>query len=205
MRRRKVPAAKTQAEAATGDGPSARDRLLAAAGELFYRQGIRSVGVDEIVAKADVAKMSLYRSFPSKDVLAAAYLEAVDQRYWRWWDETVARHPGDPRAQLRALFRSLVRRTTRADWRGCPFTNAATEFPEPDHPARLVAEANKRELRRRLLGVVRAAGARHPARLADELLLLVEGAYVSGQTFGPDGPATAAAEAADALIAAASR
>jgi AcrR family transcriptional regulator len=205
MRRRKVPAAKMQAEATTGHEPSARDRLLAAAGELFYRQGIRSVGVDEIVAKADVAKMSLYRSFPSKDVLAAAYLEAVDGRYWRWWDETVARHPGDARAQLRALFRSLVRRTTRADWRGCPFTNAATEFPEPDHPARLVAEANKRELRRRLLGVVRAAGARRPALLADELLLLVEGAYVSGQTFGPDGPAAAAAEAADALIAAATQ
>jgi AcrR family transcriptional regulator len=203
MRRRKVPAAKMQAEAATGEEPSARDRLLAAASELFYRQGIRSVGVDDIVAKADVAKMSLYRSFPSKDVLAAAYLQAVDRRYWRWWDETVARHPGDPPAQLRALFRSLVRRTTRADWRGCPFTNAATEFPEPDHPARLVAEANKRELRRRLLGVVRAAGARRPALLADELLLLVEGAYVSGQTFGSDGPAAAAAEAADALIAAA--
>ena len=203
MRRRKVPAAKMQAEAATGDEPSARDRLLAAAGELFYRQGIRSVGVDDIVAKADVAKMSLYRSFPSKDVLAAAYLQAVDRRYWGWWDETVARHPGDPRAQLRALFRSLVRRTTRADWRGCPFTNAATEFPEPDHPARRVAEANKRELRRRLLDVVRAAGARRPALLADELLLLVEGAYVSGQTFGSDGPAAAAAEAADALIAAA--
>jgi AcrR family transcriptional regulator len=203
MRRRKVPAAKMQAEGATGDEPSARDRLLAAAGELFYRQGIRSVGVDEIVAKADVAKMSLYRSFPSKDVLAAAYLEAVDRRYWRWWDETVARHPGDPCAQLRALFRSLVRRTTRADWRGCPFTNAATEFPERDHPARLVAEANKRELRRRLLGIVRAAGARRPAQLADQLLLLVEGAYVSGQTFGPEGPAAAATEAADALIAAA--
>ncbi|HUC65321.1 MAG TPA: TetR/AcrR family transcriptional regulator [Stellaceae bacterium] len=205
MRRRKVPAAKMQTEAAAGDEPSARDRLLAAAGELFYRQGIRSVGVDDIVARADVAKMSLYRSFPSKDGLAAAYLQAVDRRYWRWWDETVARHPGDPRAQLRALFRSLVRRTTRADWRGCPFTNAATEFPEPDHPARLVAEANKRELRRRLLDVVRAAGARRPALLADELLLLVEGAYVSGQTFGPDGPTAAAAEAADALIAAATQ
>lgn len=202
MRRRKAAPAKTPKDAAA-DEPSARDRLLAAAGELFYRQGIRSVGVDEIVAKADVAKMSLYRSFPSKDVLAAAYLEATDRRYWRWWDEAVARHPGDPRAQLAALFRGLARRTTSAEWRGCPFTNAATEFPERGHPARRVAEANKRELRRRLLALCREAGARRPALLADELVLLFEGAYASAQTLGPDGPAAAVAEAAEALIAAA--
>lgn len=202
MRRRKAAPAKTPKDAAA-DEPSARDRLLAAAGELFYRQGIRSVGVDEIVAKADVAKMSLYRSFPSKDGLAAAYLEATDRRYWRWWDEAVARHPGDPRAQLAALFRGLARRTTGAEWRGCPFTNAATEFPEHGHPARRVAEANKRELRRRLLALCREAGARRPALLADELVLLFEGAYASAQTFGPDGPAAAVVDAAEALIAAA--
>lgn len=199
MRRRKTTAAKMPAEA------SARERLLAAAGELFYRQGIRSVGVDEIVARADVAKMSLYRSFPSKDVLAASYLEAVDGRYWRWWEEIMARHAGDPRGQLRALFRGLARRTTRSDWRGCPFTNAATEFPEPDHPARRVAEANKRELRRRLAELARAAGARRPALLADQLLLLFEGAYSAGQTLGPDGPAASVAEAAETLVAAATR
>ena len=203
MRRRKTSAAKLPADPAAAGEPSARDKLLAAAGDLFYRRGIRSVGVDDIVAKADVAKMSLYRSFPSKDVLAAAYLEAADRRYWRWWDDTVARHPGDPAAQLGALFHSLVRRTTRADWRGCPFSNAATEFPEPDHPARRVAEANKHELRRRFIALARAARARRPAHLADQLLLLVEGAYVSAQTFGPDGPAATAADAADALIAAA--
>jgi AcrR family transcriptional regulator len=203
MRQRKTRAAKMPREAAAE--PSARERLLAAAGELFYRQGIRSVGVDDIIARADVAKMSLYRSFPSKDELAAAYLEAIDRDYWRRWDETVAKHGGEPREQLRALFRVLVRWTTRADWRGCPFTNAATEFPEPGHPARRIAEANKAELRRRLAGLCRAAGARRPAHLADELLLLFEGAYVSAQTFGPDGPASAAADAAEALLAAATQ
>lgn len=203
MRRRKATAAKMPKDRTADSEPSARERLLAAAGELFYRQGIRSVGVDEIVAKADVAKMSLYRSFPSKDVLAASYLEAVDRRYWRWWDEAAARHPDDPRALLRTLFRGLVKRTTSAEWRGCPFTNAATEFPEPDHPARRVAEANKRELRRRFVALCRALGARRPALLADQFVLLFEGAYASAQTFGPAGPAAAAAEAADALIEAA--
>ena len=179
-----------------------RERLLAVAGDLFYRQGIRSAGVDEIVAEANVAKMSLYRSFASKDELAAAYLEERDERYWRWWDSTVARHPGAPRRQLKALFQSLAERTTRPNWRGCPFTNAATEFPEADHPARKIAEANKRELHRRLRALAGAAGARRPAALADQLVLLFEGAYTCAQTFGAEGPAKSVAAAAAALVAA---
>jgi AcrR family transcriptional regulator len=198
MRERKPAAAKTASP--QGDDRSARERLLAVAGELFYRQGIRSVGVDEIVACADVAKMSLYRSFSSKDELVAAYLRDRNERYWRWWDGVTARHPGHPREQLRGLFRSLARRATRSDWRGCPFTNAATEFPEPDHPGRRVAEANKRELRLRLRELARRAGAREPALLADQLVLLFEGAYSSAQTFGANGPAAAVADAAAALI-----
>jgi AcrR family transcriptional regulator len=198
MRRRKPAAAKTAEP--EGDDRPARERLLAAAGELFYRQGIRSVGVDEIVASADVAKMSLYRSFASKDELVAAYLRERDERYWRWWDEVTSRHPGEPREQLSGLFRALAKRTTRSDWRGCPFTNAATEFPEPGHPGRQVAEANKRELRRRLRELARRVGAREPMLLADQLVLLFEGAYISGQTFGANGPAAAVAEAAEALL-----
>lgn len=202
MRRRKAVPAKTLKVEDGALAPSARERLLDAAGDLFYRQGIRSVGVDEIVARADVAKMSLYRSFPSKDDLAAAYLEAHDALYWDRWDGMVARHRGDPREQLRALFRGLARRATRPDWRGCPFTNAATEFPEPDHPARKVAERHKHELRQRLLDLARALDARRPAQLADQLVLLFEGAYSSAQTFGATGPAGAVADAAEALIAA---
>jgi hypothetical protein len=125
-----------------------------------------------------------------------------DERYWRWWDGIVAKHPGDPRRQIEALFLSLAERTTHPKWRGCPFTNAATEFPEPDHPARKIAEANKRELQRRLRALAEATGARRPAALADQLVLLFEGAYTTAQTFGSDGPAKAVADAADALVAA---
>jgi AcrR family transcriptional regulator len=202
MQRPKPGPAKIRKSEEGALAPSARERLLEAAENLFYRQGIRSVGVDEIVACADVAKMSLYRSFPSKDELVAAYLEGRDARYWGWWDDVAARYPDDAREQLRALFRGLARLATRADWRGCPFTNAATEFPEPAHPARKVAERNKHELRRRLLELARALKAKRPAQLADQLVLLFEGAYSSAQTFGPTGPAGAVAEAADALVAA---
>ena len=204
MQRRKRTSAKPQSVRAR-ERP-ARERLLAVASDLFYRRGIRSVGIDEIIAAADVAKMSLYRSFRSKDELVAAYLRELDRDYWRRWDAAVARHPGSPRDQLKELFRTLERWTTRPDWRGCPFTNAATEFPEPDHPARRVAEANKRELRRRLQKLARAAaGTRNAPALADQLMLLFEGAYSSAQTCGPRGPAGAVAKAADALLAAALR
>jgi len=203
MRRGKTATAKTAPQAGKGGGEllAPRERLLAVASDLFYRQGIRSVGVDEIVAEANVAKMSLYRSFASKDELAAAYLIERDERYWRWWDGIVAKHADDPRRQIEALFRSLAERTTHPQWRGCPFTNAATEFPEADHPARKIAEANKRELRRRLRVLAEAMGARRPAALADQLVLLFEGAYTTAQTFGSDGPAKAVADAADALVA----
>jgi AcrR family transcriptional regulator len=178
----------------------ARERLLDAADALFYRRGIRSVGIDEVIAEAGVAKMSLYRSFPSKDELVAAYLERRDAAYWRWWDKVVARHPGDPRAQLLAIFEGIARVATRPHWRGCPFTNAATEFPDPDHPGRRVADANKRELRRRLAALAAEAGAADPGALADSLVLLAEGAYSSGMTFGPHGPAASLVAAAAALV-----
>ena len=95
---------------------------------------------------------------------------------------------------------SVGERTTRADYRGCPFTNAATEFPEPDHPGRAISAENKRELRARLRGLAAAIGARDPAVLADQLFLLIEGAYASGQIIGRDGPALNIAAAADALV-----
>lgn len=191
------------AEAERTDEKPARERLLDVAGELFYRRGIRSVGIDEIIASAGVAKMSLYRNFLSKDELVAAYLARRNEQYWRWWDRVVARHKGAPRAQLRALFAATRKKAAQPGWRGCPFTNAATEFPEPDHPARRVAEANKRLLRQRLGDLARDAGARDPASLADQLTLLFEGTYSSAQSFGRDGPAAAVTRAAEAIIAAA--
>jgi AcrR family transcriptional regulator len=186
-----------------GEEASARERLLAVAHDLFYREGIRSVGIDEIIAAADVAKMSLYRSFASKDELVAEYLRERDARYWEWWDGVMARHPDDPHAQILGLFRALAKLPARPGWRGCPFTNAATEFPERDHPARRVAENNKRELRRRLRALAKASGARDAEALGDQLVLLFEGVYSSGPTFGSSSPAARVVTAAEAILAAA--
>jgi AcrR family transcriptional regulator len=127
----------------------ARDRILAAANELFYWQGIRAIGIDTVIEKAGVAKMSLYRAFPSKDDLVAAYLEDLNRRYWIWWDEVTGRHPGDPRAQLLAVFQALGKFTRGPAYRGCAFINAAVEFHDRSHPGHAVAESHKREVRRR--------------------------------------------------------
>jgi len=185
--------------------PRAADRIRQTARELFYRQGIRAVGVDAIVEQAGVTKPSLYRSFSSKDDLAASYLRDYDASFWARFEAAVAAHPGDPRAQLRSFLAPVAARAARHGYRGCGLTNAAVEYPEPGHPARLVAEANKRELRRRLTAMAAEMGAADPETLGDGLLLLIEGAYVSGQLFGKGGPARAVAEVADRLIAASLR
>ena len=180
----------------------AADRIRRTARDLFYRLGIRAVGVDEIASRSGVTKPSLYRSFASKDALAAAYLEDYDRDFWARFEDTI-KGETEPRAQLRAFFVRLTERATQKNYRGCGLTNAAVEFPEPDHPARRVAERHKRGLRARLESMAADMGAAEPARLADGLLLLIEGAYASAQLFGEDGPARSVADAADALIEAA--
>src|SRR5437762_1568894 len=89
--------------------PSARKRIFDTASELFYRRGIRGVGVETIAAKADTTKMSLYRSFPSKDELVAEWLRAHDANFWSEWDAMQSRHPGDARKQLGAAFAMLTK------------------------------------------------------------------------------------------------
>jgi len=180
--------------------PRAAEKILGVARDLFYREGIRAIGVDEIVRKAGVTKPSLYRSFPSKDELAASYLRQYDLEFWARFDEAVATHPGNPRAQVVAFLERVARRSQKKGYRGCGLTNAAVEYPEESHPARTVSEDNKKKLRRRLRAMAEDMGARDPDVLGDGLLLLIEGAYISAQLFGSGGPSKAVARNADLLI-----
>jgi len=179
---------------------TARDRLAAVAADLFYRKGIHAVGIEEIVKEAGVAKISLYRSFASKDDLIAAYLEDLRVRFWRTWDEKFARFDGNPRAQLNAIMKYLADWTTRPGYRGCPFINYCAEFPDASHPGRKVSDDTMREMRQRFLRIAESLGVARPRQLADSLLLLVEGAYAISQTLSdPDGPGRALIWAARAL------
>src|SRR3569833_2891892 len=105
----------------------AADKIKATAQELFYRDGIRAVGVDEIVTRAGVTKPSLYRSFGSKDELPVAVLHESETGFWLRWDEAMSAHGGDARAQLLAFFQRLADRSSKEDYRGCSLTNAAVE------------------------------------------------------------------------------
>lgn len=179
--------------------PRAADRIRASARELFYREGIRAVGVDEIVQRAGVTKPSLYRAFPSKDDLAAAYLSDYDREFWPRFEKPDGKSHPDARAQVLAYIRELAKRAAREGYRGCGLSNAAVEYPGHTHPARLVAETHKKALRQRLRELAAEMGARDPRALGDGLMLLIEGIYVTGQ-LSAGGPAQSALAVAEALI-----
>ena len=168
------------------EGISPRERILAAASDLFYRHGIRAVGVEAIAEAAKTNKMTLYRHFPSKDELVAEYLRCLAEKAKSNWDRREADHPGDPLAQVRAWLEEMAARVTSGE-RGCPLANAAVELPDKDHPARRVIEAFKTAQRERLIQLCAAAALEEPELLADELFLLLEGARVTAQSMGPRG------------------
>jgi len=169
------------------EGISPRARILAAASDLFYRHGIRAVGVETIAEVAKTNKMTLYRHFSSKDELVAEYLRQLAETATSAWDRREAEHPGDPLAQVRAWLKEMADRVVYADERGCALANAAVELPEKDHPARSVIEAFKAGQRERLIQICAAAGIDEPELLAEELFLLLEGARVTAQSMGPKG------------------
>ncbi|HTA37495.1 MAG TPA: TetR/AcrR family transcriptional regulator [Candidatus Acidoferrales bacterium] len=185
------------------DQASVRDRLLDTANDLFYQEGVRAVGVDLVVERSGVAKTSLYRHFATKDDLVAAVLERDDAAFWVRWDAIAREHAGDPSAELHAQLRWIAQYVAGPKYRGCPFLNVATEFPSSDHPARVVALRNKNDLRRRLSLLAKRMKVRKHEALADQLLLLIDGAYVDGQLFGKTGPARSFLAAARALVTAA--
>jgi AcrR family transcriptional regulator len=161
---------------------TARERILATASELFYREGIRAIGVDTIVERSGVSKTSLYRLFPSKDALIAAVIAERDRSFWAWWDRIEKQHADDPRALLDALLSRIAERIAHAAYRGCPFLNLMAEFPDQNHPGRVIARSNKEELRTRLATIVAKLGASDPNRVASQIALIINGAYATGLT-----------------------
>jgi AcrR family transcriptional regulator len=155
--------------------PSARRKLLDTAAELFYREGIGITGVDRISAAAGVSKRSLYQHFGSKDALVAAALAdhgpAILERY-----VPSAASASPPRQNILSVFDALGRWSQAPDFRGCPFVNVATELANPRHPARAVARDYKLRLARYFARQAQIGGAEDPEALADQLLMLFDGA-----------------------------
>ena len=166
---------------AEGHQAPPRERILAAARKLFYRHGIRGVGVEAIAEAAATNKMTLYRHFGSKDELIAAYLTMLAKEGDDVWENLARDYPNDPHAQLEGWVRYVERVLTEDGERGCAIANAAVEMRELDHPARQIIDAYKTRKRNRLVNLFREAGYDEPDQLADEVFLLFEGARISIQ------------------------
>lgn len=178
---------------------AARERILATAGALFYRHGYHAVGIDTIVAESGVAKMTLYRHFPSKDDLIRAYLERSNQQFWDWL-EAASAAAESPRAKILAIFAAVGELTASPQCLGCTFQGAAAEFPAQEHPGHQVALAHKLAVAGRLRDLAAQAGLRDPESLANQLALLMDGAWAAARMFGPLNPGRYVAQAAAALV-----
>jgi AcrR family transcriptional regulator len=184
----------------TPPGPPPRQRLLDAAAELFYRQGIGAVGVDLVSKAAGVSKRTLYQQFGSKDRLIAESLDAHGDAVLGLC--IPAEDPGAPaRQQILAVFDALGGWTGSAAFRGCPFVNTATELADPGHPARQIARGYKLRLRGYFARQAERGQAKDPQRLADQLIVVFDGAIVQavmGTVRDPDAARTAAQALLDA-------
>lgn len=157
-----------------------RDRIFDIARRRFYAEGIKSVSADQLIAEAAVAKVTFYRHFPSKDDLVRAYLTAVAQ------DERTALarqrrlNPENPAAVLWWYAMTIGALSCAPGFRGCPFINAAAEYPDPGHPARRVVQDHRAWLRSQAKELAVQLAVRDPDKTADALLMLRDGAMISG-------------------------
>lgn len=161
-----------------------RERILAAAGELFEKQGIRGIGVEAIAEAADTNKMTLYRHFASKDELIAEWVRGIVARKEAAWDDISAKHPGDARGQLADWSRRVAAKLAEMEGRGSALANALAELPEADHPARRIIEAHKLREHKRVQKLCEEADFQNPELAANLFYMLLEGATSCTQCKG---------------------
>jgi AcrR family transcriptional regulator len=185
---------------ARSPAPGTRDRILDTATRLFQEQGVRAVGLQQIIDECGCGKSLLYREFASKDALVVAYLEQAQAEWSEIIGAALRPHAGDPAAQLVALVQSVADQVAAPDYAGCPFRTTHAHFPDPDHPAHQVAVRHVRDLRSRLRRLARRAGARDPNALGDRLLLIIDGLYVNGSMLGDRAAGATAVALAEELV-----
>jgi AcrR family transcriptional regulator len=181
-----------------GQSEAAR-RILAVAGPRFYREGIRAVSADAVMADAQVTKATFYRHFPTKDDLVAAYLATVaaaERAAVEAWRATLP-----PQDVLTAYADRLAAQACGEGFRGCPFLNAVAEYPDPDHPVRRVADDHRAWLRATAADLLRAMGVPGAPEVAVQLVMLRDGAMVAGPAVGADTVARTLLDAGRTLVA----
>lgn len=178
----------------------ARQRLLETADRLFYQEGVRAVGIDRIIAEAGVAKMSLYKHFPSKDDLILAVLEYRETGVLEFFRSAMERHSKKVKNPLRAFFAALKDHFNSPGFRGCPFQNAAVELADPTHPGAEFVRGHKQRFSEFLRGLVEGTVGKAAAKLAPAVCILVEGAIITAVIQGNPDAADVARDAALKLV-----
>jgi len=188
----------------TGQGPSkdsGRERVSRAAYELFSREGVRAVGVDAVVAKAGTAKMTLYRSFPSKDDLIIDFLRRREQLWTREWLQAESqRRGGTPRDQLLAIFDIFSDWFMKPDFEGCAFLTTMIEVNDKGHPVYQAAVGHLANIRSYIEDLARAAGIENPEPFARKWHILMKGAIMAAHE-GDTAAAARAREIGELLLA----
>jgi len=194
--------------AAEGGAPAARpapkvpmrERIVEAATALFYAQGLRAVSAEKIIAQVGITKVTFYRHFPTKDDLVVACLE----RRAQWERDAIAQarqSADDVPDAFRIIAGAIGAQTCSPGFRGCPFINAAAEYADPDHPVRRVVDAHRRWFRQAIQDLLDEINVPDSARVADQLVMLRDGAMVSGYLSDPSVVADALDKAFRAIIA----
>jgi AcrR family transcriptional regulator len=178
--------------------PGPRERLLDAGQRLFYSRGA-SVGLDELLNEAKVARRSLYEHFGDKDGLITSVLRRATEEDLAWY-ESALDSAAEPRDRLIAIFDRLDELVANAEFRGCRYFAADLSFSAPDHPAHAETEIFRQRLRALLVRELDALRHRRPEHAAEQLHLLIEGTLVMGATQGGQHPARAARELAAIII-----
>ncbi len=182
--------------ATTTGASAARTRLLETATRLFYAQGVHAVGIDRIIAEAGVAKATFYHHFPTKDALVHAYLAQQSQLQ----RATAASLPTTtPRQRLLTVFDSVGELGRDPGYRGCPFVNAAAEYPDPSHPVRQAISQHRRWFRTLLRDLLADDGHPDPERTADLLVALKDGLLIAADLDHPT-PKSAIRDAVTRLL-----
>jgi AcrR family transcriptional regulator len=183
--------------AKTAAVPSARERLLAAASELFYAEGVHTVGIDRVIERAGVAKASLYNTFGSKDELVRVYLEGRHAVIAARIAQYIERYD-DPRERLLGVFEAQGELFAEPGYRGCAFVSASAE--SPGEAVSHAADEYRGWVRGLLTGLAGEAGAPDPERLGRQLHMIYDGASLSARMDRDPAVAVAARAAAGALL-----
>lgn len=163
---------------------AARDRLLSAAGRLFYAEGVHTVGVDRVISEANVTRATFYRHFPGKEDLVVAYVRGQDEAL-RAQAADVLESTKDPSQALAAIVEGVAAQFTAQGFRGCPFINAAAEYPDSGSRVRQSVDAHRSWFRATSLELLTAAGHPDPAYATDLLMMLRDGGQVAAYLGDP--------------------